>query len=138
MDRKQKLQALASEARDLTAKAQDGTLTDEEYERVDAVAKEHADLTAQIERDEQAAASLKALAGFSEQSSQEDAPGVRKAAPATLGEAFTGSEAMKSFRASNRSGISDGTPIRVEAKALGQRGPRLQGRPGAPEHGQQR
>jgi HK97 family phage major capsid protein len=124
MDRKQKLQALASEARDLTAKAQDGTLTDEEYERVDAVAKEHADLTAQIERDEQAAASLKALAGFSEQSSQEDAPGVRKAAPATLGEAFTGSEAMKSFRASNRSGISDGTPIRVEAKALGQRGRR--------------
>lgn len=133
MDPKQELAALKAEAAPLALKAQAGTLTEPEADRVGEVVKRIGEVEALITKQANAA---KALAGLDLGTGPAETPGTQERAPgneddqatkgATLGECFVKSAAYQGFKTANPNfGVDASTksnmgslPINIAAKNL--------------------
>ena len=112
MNKKDLLLKKLDRASELAAKGTE--LTDEEVTEANALVDEIASLKAEVAA---ADATAKRLAGLARADVHEttgtgDATG-------TLGERFVASDSYKSFRETNPSGVSKGTPINIAAKGIG-------------------
>lgn len=118
MNLKEKLKALLAEAAELQKKGAE--LTEEDVARVPVLTAEIADVKSKIEAQDAAAEALKSAFAADEAEHQEQVPAGRTKArgeqPRSLGAAFVGSEAMKTFRENHPNGVSKGTPVNVEAR----------------------
>ncbi|NVM97822.1 phage major capsid protein [Arthrobacter sp. SDTb3-6] len=119
MDPKVKLAALNNEAAALRKKALENAaeFTEADATRAAEIAKEHGELTALIERQKAAAASLNfAGAGTSSQENT-DTPD-QSAVGKSIGAQFVKSEAYRGFRKKHPSGVGKDTPISIKAEHL--------------------
>lgn len=120
MGLKEKLKALLAEAAELRKKATDD-LTEEDVARIPVLRSEIADVQSKIDAQEAAAEALKSAIVDDEQHQEDGEQGTRKARaeqPASVGDAFVGSEALKAFRERHPNGAAKGTPIQIEARAV--------------------
>ncbi len=103
------------------AKADNGRdLTDAEQAEVEAKFAEIEELDKKIEAAEKSASLVSRLTSVKERA-PEGAPEGRgeKATPGGIGDRFVQSEAFKAFREAHPSGVGSGTPVRIEAKGIG-------------------
>lgn len=122
MDPKAKLAALNAEAAALRTKAlgDADNFTEADATRAAEIAKEHADITALLARQKNAADALSFATDDAPGQSSEDAPGDAVTTKAgSLGAAFIKSDAYQGFRKANPSGVGKGTPISIKASGLG-------------------
>lgn len=98
------------------AKAEGRDLTDDESNDIESKAGEVKTLAATLDRAQKASLLVDELAGEAQE--QPDEPD-RKNMTGSLGERFVKSDAFKQFRANHPTGVGSGTPIRIEAKAIG-------------------
>ena len=126
MNPKEKLAALRAEAKELTTKAQAGTLSAEESDRAVACVKEIGEAQDMIAKQHAAAAALAGLGGGDDDG--EPAPVQKDGAGApmtgSIGERFVNSPAYTTFKAANpnmgvNDGSGEGTPINIAAKNIG-------------------
>lgn len=121
MTLKEKLAALAAEAKELRTKANDKPeeFTDQDASRATELAKEYSEVQGKID---QQAAATKALDGLADTSTveQPEAPEDKGAAKSgTLGERFVKSEAYRGFRKAHPTGVGRDTPISIKAHNVG-------------------
>lgn len=110
--------------------------TDEELTEVKGLDEKIKSLREQIESNEAARKALNSIGDVEvPDEGDDDDPGTKSGervvfvrepgAPAeakSLGQSFVGSEAFKAFRKAHSGGVGEGTPIRIDAKGIGERG----------------
>lgn len=123
-------------ARVAELKAIDGRdYTDEELTEVKGLDEQIRSLREQIESNDAARKALSTIAAVEVPDENDDEAGSKSSssfvvvrepdAPVTqksLGETFVGSDAFRAFRKAHPSGVDGGTPIRIDAKGIGERG----------------
>lgn len=112
MNKREILAKKLDRAAELAAKGEN--LTEEEVTEANALADEITTLKAEIASADATVKKLSAFAGAEVHKSD----GMGNPA-GTLGERFVASDAYKSFRETNPSGVSKGTPINIAAKGIG-------------------
>lgn len=98
------------------AKAESRDLTTEEAIEIEKKAEEYDGLTEKAERAEKAQSMVAKLAAAPARPAELADEGIKSG---SLGERFVKSEGFKAFRESHPSGVGSGTPIRIEAKHIG-------------------
>jgi hypothetical protein len=119
MDPKERLAALVKEAAELRTKSQTEDFTEADADRAAAIAKEHGDLTALLQRQKAAGDALAFAGAAGVETKSTDVEVTVETAAKTLGEAFVKSEAYRGFRKAHPSGVGKGTPISIKANDLG-------------------
>ena len=112
------LKGLLAELAELQKKGAD--LTEADVARVPELTSEIDATKAKIKARDEAAAALKSAVAEedAEPSTKGESRKGRSSAPASIGDAFVGSEALKAFREAAPNGVAKGTPIQIEAKGL--------------------
>jgi hypothetical protein len=119
MTLQERLAALVKEAAELRTKSEGDDFTEADADRAVAIAKEHGELTALIQRQKATSEAL-AFAGAGSATQTADGEVTDEVATAkTLGEAFVKSAEYRGFRKAHPSGVGKGTPISIKAGNLG-------------------
>lgn len=120
MDPKVKLAALNTEAAVLRKKALENSadFTDADANRATEIAKEHSELTAQINRQKSAADALSFAGAGNATQDNDETPGSDTVGK-SIGARFVKSAGYQNFRKAHPSGVGKDTPISIKAEGVG-------------------